>query len=288
MPAFPLIDTHVHFWDPRRLKYSWQNGNALLERPYETEGYKADSQNIDTEAYVFVECDADAGQSLNEIDLIEEQAQRDPRLRAIVATAPLELGARVESLLREIVSRSSKVRGIRRILEYAPDPQGLMRSPDFIDGVRQLSKLGLHFEITVNYIQMGSVPEFVQKVQDVPLILDHCGKPGIRGGHITAFEHDVRKVARYSHVYCKLSGLTTEANHLQWTEDQLLPFIDVALQAFGPERVIYGSDWPVCLQATTLDRWVRVLDRALAGFSQIDRRRIYRDNANQFYRLGLG
>jgi L-fuconolactonase len=285
MTAMRLVDTHAHFWDPQRLRYSWLGDHALLNRRYEVRDYPL--QAAAPEALVFVECDADPGQSLEEIRFVEEQAARDPRVRAIVAHAPLERGGTIEPLLEEIVRCSSKVRGIRRILQAEVDLGSLLGSATFIDGVRLLRKFDLHFEITVTHRQMDDVVKFVQQVPEVPMVLDHCGKPGIRDGLLGAFKRHVGELARYPNMHCKLSGLATEADHRNWTEAQLFPYIDTALQAFGPDRLLYGSDWPVCLQATTPARWIGVLERALTGCSREELRKIFRDNANVLYRLGL-
>jgi len=206
-----LVDTHVHFWHPQRLRYTWLRQNPLLDRPYEVQDYP--TQETAPEALVFVECDADPEQSLEEINFVEEQAQRDARVRAIVAHAPLEQGRAVEPLLERIIASSPKIRAIRRILQSLPDPNTLLRNPDFLDGVRLLRKFGLHFEITVNHTQMDPVIEFVRTLPEIPMILDHCGKPGIRDGHLSAFQRHANELARCPNVHCKLSGLATEANH---------------------------------------------------------------------------
>ena len=287
MPPLPLVDTHVHFWDPQRLRYSWLRGDALLNRRYEAQDYPTHGASARTEACVFIECDADPGQSLEEIKFVEEQAQLDPRVRAIVAHAPLERGSAIEPLLEESVRCSSKLRGIRRILQAEIDLRALLANSRFIDGVRLLRKFDLHFEITVTHRQMDCVVEFVRGVPEIPMVLDHCGKPGIRHGLLDSFKRHVGELARHPNIHCKLSGLATEAEHGSWTEAQLFPYIDTALQAFGPDRLLYGSDWPVCLLATSLPRWISVLERALVGCSQQELRKIFRDNANALYRLGL-
>jgi L-fuconolactonase len=277
----------VHFWDPQRLRYSWLRDHAPLNRRYEALQYPTHGAAAATEACVFVECDADPGQSLEEIQFAEEQAKQDPRIRAIVAHAPLERGGAVEPLLEEIVHCSEKVRGIRRILQAETNLPALLLSSTFIEGVRRLRKFDLHFEITVTHHQMDCVLEFVQKLPEIPMVLDHCGKPGIRNALLDTFKRHIGELARCSNVHCKLSGLTTEAEHGSWTEAQLFPYIDAALQAFGPDRLLYGSDWPVCLQATSVERWISALGHALTGCSQDELRRIFCDNANALYRLGL-
>ena len=122
MPAFPVIDTHLHVWDPRRLSYSWQKGNALFDRPYLVEDYRRDCGDVAVEAMVFVECYADfgpdGGQYLAEVEFVADEAKRDPRLKAIVPMAPLEWGDRVAPVLEEMVTRFPAVRGIRRIIEF--------------------------------------------------------------------------------------------------------------------------------------------------------------------------
>ncbi len=284
--ATGVIDTHVHFWDPRRLRYSWLRGNEFLARRFDVVDYPRDVATV-TEAFVFVECDTDAGQSLDEIRFAEEQVQQDPRVRAIVAHAPLELGAAVEPLLEQIVSASPLARGIRRILQAELDLSTLLRSPAFIAGVRLLRQFDLHFEITVQAAQMDAVLEFVRTVPDVPMVLDHCGKPDIRQGSLGAFQRQAAELARHPLIHCKLSGLATEAAPGCWTDADLLPYIEAALQAFGPNRLLYGSDWPVCLLATSPARWLELLEHALRGCSPLELQRIFRGNANDLYRLGL-
>src|SRR5262249_53570879 len=139
----------------------------------------------------------------------------------------------------------------------------------------------------VNYTQMDFALEFLKLVPDVPIVLDHCGKPGIKGGHLELFRRHMKAVAADPNVICKLSDLPVEANWAHWTETELRPFIEVTLEAFGIPRVMYGGDWPVCLQATTLKRWVEVLDRSLEGLSPPELRLFYRDNAVRCYRLKL-
>ena len=161
-----------------------------------------------TETYA--DFDADGGQYLEEIAFVEDEAKRDPRLMAIVPMAPLERGERVAPMLEEMVTRHPAVRGIRRIIEFDADPRALALSPGFIAGVKLLSRYGLHFEINVNHTQMDVVLDFVKRVPDVPMILDHCGKPGVRDGRIAEYRRDIDELARAPNVVCKLSDLPVE------------------------------------------------------------------------------
>ena len=179
------------------------------------------------------------------------------------------------------------VKGIRRIVEFDDDPRALTLSDTFIEGVNLLEKFDMHFEINVNHTQMDIVREFVKHIPNVPMILDHCGKPGIEEGEIDQYRADVKELSQHPNLWIKLSDLPVEANHKNWTDADLRPYINATFEAFGTDRVIYAGDYPVCLQATSLPQWVDVLDRALTDFSESEQRKYYRDNANQFYRLGL-
>lgn len=293
MPDFPIIDTHLHLWDPKRLRYTWLDGNALLNKPYLVEDYRRDCGKVAVEAMVFLECYCDftpaGGQYIDEIEFVEDEASRDPRLIGIVPMAPLEWGKRVIPMLETMATRHPAVKGIRRIVEFDADPVALTLSANFIEGVNALEAFGYHFEINVNYTQMDMVLDFVKHIPNVKMILDHCGKPGIRGGHIAQYRQQITELAKHPNVMCKLSDLPVEADWNNWTEADIRPFIDATIEAFGIDRIIYAGDWPICIQATTLERWVGTLDAAFAdlGLSKADTRKIYRDNASRFYRLGL-
>lgn len=291
MPSFPIIDTHLHVWDQTRLNYSAFDGHPLYGHPYHVEDYQKDCGTLDIEAMVFLECYCDfsptGGQYIEEIEFVEDEAKRDPRLRAIIPMAPLEWGSRVEPMLQRMRDNHPTVKGIRRIVEFDANPRALTLSPDFITGVNLLDKFGWHFEINVNHTQMDIVHDFVPQIS-TPMILDHCGKPGIKEGALAQYRADVAALSKHKNLWIKLSDLPIEAAE-NWTEADLFPYIAATLETFGPERTIFAGDYPICLAATTMTGWVDLLDRAFAdlGLSDSETRAIYRDNANRFYRLGL-
>jgi len=291
MPNFPIIDTHLHIWDFNQLNYSAFKGHPLFGRSYQIEDYQRDCGELDIEAMVFLECYADFsstdGQYIEEIKFVEESSKRDPRIRGIVPMAPVEWGASVETILEEMRDNHPAVKGIRRIIEFDKDPRALALSGNFIEGVNRLAKFGYHFEINVNHTQMDIVKDFVKMAPDVRMILDHCGKPGIVEGAIEQYQNDVAELSKHPNLWIKLSDLPVEADHNNWTEDDLKPYIDATIESFGFDRTIYAGDYPICLQATTLSRWVEVLDEALSGCSHEELWNFYRENANKFYNLGL-
>jgi len=291
VPDFPIIDTHLHIWDMQRLKYSAFEGHPIFGKTYHIEDYQKECEGLNIEAMVFLECYADfdekGGQYLEEIEFVEDSALRDSRIKGIVPMAPVEWGARVEPLLQTMQDRHPMVNGIRRIMEFDDDPRALTLSKEFIEGVNLLEKFDWHFEINVNYTQMDIIREFVQHIPNVRMILDHCGKPGIKEGAIDQYRNDIQELAQHPNVWIKLSDLPAYADQEHWTDEDLKPYIDATFDTFGFDRTLFAGDWPICLQATSMKRWVDTLDRALVGVDEQDARKFYRDNANQFYRLGL-
>lgn len=282
MPEFPIVDAHVHIWDPRQIRYPWIEGNPVLDRPFLPGDYRHGFEGVDIEAMVFVQCDCDVPASMREVAWVAEQVIAEPRIKAIVAWAGLEKGAAVEADLEEL-SRQPLVKGVRRILQSEADVEFCLR-PEFIAGARLLAAFGYSFDICVNYRQMASVLRFVEQVPDVPMVLDHIGKPSIADGQMQPWADQIKALAAFPNVVCKVSGVATEAGPV-WSAEQLKPYIETTFEAFGLERTMYGSDWPVMLLAIEPRRWVAILDEMLQGVPAEDRLRFWRDNARAFYRL---
>src|SRR5215472_9420258 len=157
------------------------------------------------------------GQYIEEIEFVESEHKRDPRIKAIIPMAPVEWGKRVESMLVKMRDEHPSVRGIRRIMEFDKDPRGLTLSPGFIEGVNLLEKFGWSFDINPNHTQMDFIREWVPRISSgVPMILDHCGKPGIKQGAIAQYREDVKDLARYPNMWIKLSDLPPYAGP-NWT-----------------------------------------------------------------------
>ncbi|MCX5480868.1 amidohydrolase family protein [Kaistia geumhonensis] len=282
MPTIPFVDTHVHLWDPMRLGYDWIAGNDTLDRRLELPEFAAASAALPLESMVFMECAVNAGQALDEARWVTGLARQEPRLKGIVAAAPLEQGEAVRSHL-EALSELPLVRGVRRLLQSEADDFCLR--PGFMDGVRMLSEFGFSFDVCIFHRQLANVIAFADRVESVPMILDHIGKPGIADGLVSPWAEEMRELARRPNVVCKISGVATEADHRNWTEDQLKRYVSIAIDAFGFDRVMFGGDWPVSTLAITYRRWIEILDDLLAGTSEDERRKFWRDNAVAFYRL---
>jgi L-fuconolactonase len=284
VPNCPIVDTHLHLWDPGRISYPWLAGNALLNRSYQLEDYRRACTGFAVDAMVFVQCEADFAAFMQEADWVAEQARRDPRIKGMVAWAPLEKGRAVETDLAAL-KRHAILRGIRRIIQFEDDIDFCLR-PAFIEGVRTLASFGLSFDICIDHRHMANILKFVAAAPDVTMILDHIGKPAIRDGAFEPWASQMRELAAFPHVFCKVSGVATEAR-ADWTPEDLRPFIDVAFEEFGLARTFFGGDWPVTLQAIQPWRWVAMLDEVLASTSEADRKKFWRENGARVYRLDL-
>ena len=283
MPDFPIVDTHVHLIEPDLVPLAWGNDAPTLNRRHSVAELDRARSDIELEGFVFVEADVEKGRHLDEAAVVANVAASEPRLKAIVASAPLEIGAEVEADLASL--RSYRLlRGIRRLLQHEADPEFCLR-PGFIEGVRLLPKFDLHFEICIFHHQFAAAIELVRRCPEVTFILDHIGKPAIRDGMREPWSTQIAELAALPNVTCKLSGLVTEADHAGWQPADLQFYVDTVVGNFGFERIMFGSDWPVVTLASSYRRWVEVLDRALAGCTKEELRKLYRDNAMTFYRF---
>jgi L-fuconolactonase len=283
MPSFPLIDTHVHLWDPRQLRYAWLADVPALHRPFLIDDYRAACGPVAVEKLVFVQCECDPAQSAAEAAWVAEVARSEPRLRGIVAQAPLEKGDAVAADLAHL-AEIPLVKGVRRLLQSEADDAFCLR-PDFVRGVRLLPRHGFTFDLCIFHRQLANVIQLVRQCPEVSFVLDHIGKPDIKAGRLDPWRAELRELAALPNVTCKLSGLVTEADWARWTPADLRPYLDHVLACFGAGRVMFGGDWPVSTQATDYPRWVATLDDALRGCSPAELRQIYVRNAEQFYRL---
>lgn len=280
MPSFPIIDSHLHLWDPQRLDYPWLF--PPLDRAFLSADFRAASAGTAIEALVFLECDAAPHQAHDEAQLVLAWARQEPRIAAMVCNAPLQTGDAARADLERLAA-TDKVRGIRRIYQDEPDPAFCLR-PDFVAGVRALADYGLSFDLCLKHPQLQATIGLADACPNVPMVLDHIAKPGIAAGLMQPWADQMQKLAKRENVVCKLSGVATEAG-TDWTPETLRPYMDVALQAFGPSRIMFGGDWPVSTLAITYPAWVALVDDLIRDLSLTEQRQIFRDTARAFYRL---
>ncbi|MGE3872230.1 MAG: amidohydrolase [Parvibaculaceae bacterium] len=283
MPDYPIVDAHVHLCDPSRFGYGWMKNAPSLARLVLPADLTKAAAPVEIDRFVFVEVDVDFPQHLGEAEWISGLALADKRLAGMVAALPLERGKAIEPELDRL--RGNKMlRAIRRLIQNQSDPDFCIR-PDFIAGLGLLGRHDLAFDICILHHQMPSVIKMVRQCPEVRFVLDHIGKPGIKAGIFDPWRGHLKELARLPNVHCKISGVITEADHKDWTREELKPYIAHAIDAFGFDRVMYGSDWHVLELAGSYPDWVDIVDWVVEGASADEKRKLFRDNATDFYRL---
>jgi L-fuconolactonase len=282
MADFPIVDTHIHLWDPSVLRYPWLEEVPFLNKPYLLADYRNACGEINVETMIFVQCDTHPDDNLKEAEWVTSLSKEDPRIRGIVAGAPLEAGDGVKPLLEQLAD-IPLVKGIRRLIQS--ESLEFCVQPDFISGVQSLEEFGLSFDICIYHPHLANTIQFVKQCPNIQCILDHIGKPNIKDQLFEPWKREIKELSEFPNVFCKVSGLVTEADFETWTREDLKPYIDHVIECFGFDRVIYGSDWPVAAQATEYPRWVEALEWAVSGCSDDELRKLFRDNALRFYRV---
>lgn len=284
MPDFAIVDTHVHLWDPQRLRMRWIDGNAVLERRFDLADYREHTRGVEIEAMVYMEVAAEPAYMLHEAQWANAQALHEPRLRGIVARASLEDGEPVRTQLEALKSIGPRIKGVRRVLETEKDDRYCLR-PGFLHGVRMLEEFGFPFHICIFHHQLPAAIELVRACPTIEFVLDHVAKPDIGGRRLDPWRAHMQELAALPNVACKISGMVTEAGDASWSTADLRPYVEHAIECFGQDRVIYGSDFPVLIQKSTYTRWVDCLDEITCGLSDAAKRKLWVGNAKRIYRL---
>ena len=283
MIDFHIIDSHIHLLDQKRFGYSWAAGAPKLKRDWTADDLAAYAKPYQIEGFVFVEVDVDMPQYLDEAEWVQSLASQDSRVKGCVTSLPLEKGKAIEAEMAKI-AKLSVIRGVRRLIQNEPDPEFVLR-PAFLEALKLLPKYNLSFDICIFHHQLPNVLEMLRRCPEVSFILDHIAKPGIKAGLVEPWRRHIRELAGLPNVVCKLSGVTTEADHGSWTREQLRPYLDYVIESFGVDRLIYGGDWPVSELAGTYAQWIETLDWATSAMSPAEKRKLFRDNATKAYRL---
>jgi L-fuconolactonase len=279
-----VVDSHVHFWNPAELHYPWLDELPALQRALLPPEYRAAAGAVPVTRVVFVECNCRPEEAQREVRFVEHLAEGDgePRISGIIAYADLT-GATALDRALDALRCSPLVKGVRHNIQG--HPAGFALEPAFVDGVREVGRRGLTFDLCVTHDQLGEVAELVERCPPTRFVLDHCAKPPIRTRQLEPWRACLARLAAHENVCCKLSGLLTEAERAGWREDDLIPYATAAVECFGIERVMYGSDWPVLTLAGSYADWYGFTDRFTTSWSTADRSRFYADNAVRVYGL---
>ena len=278
-----IVDTHQHLWDLDLFRYSWLGSLPALNRSFRMSDYLAAAKGLDVVKSVHLEADVDESYMLDETrHVLALGNQPDNLLEGIVACGRPESDD-FKSYLDQIAGHP-KLKGIRRVLHTQPDEVG--QGVTFINNVALLSGYGLSFDLCVLARQIPIAIRLVSKCPDVVFILDHCGVPQVREKNLDPWRSYITEIAKFSNVSCKISGLVAYADPQRWTTDDLRPFVEHAIASFGWDRVLFGSDWPVCTLSASYQQWVAALKEITRDAGEVNQRKLFRDNALRVYRLG--
>jgi L-fuconolactonase len=278
-----IVDSHCHFWDPTRFHYAWNHDLPALNRAFVPADLAIVRTTAEVKKIIFVECDCAPAQSLAEADWVSDLAKSEPRLKGIIARASVEKGRAVRADLEKLASRPL-VKGVRRNLQGEREVEfGLQ--PEFIAGIELLAEFNFTFDLCIRHEQMHSLVGLVKRIPQVTFVLDHFGKPDIRARKREPWATDLKALAALPNVVCKISGLTTEADWDNWRPDDLKFYFERALEGFGFNRLLIGSDWPMATLATSYQRWIETVQQLFSFATEAERIQLLQTNAERIYRV---
>jgi L-fuconolactonase len=274
-----IIDSHQHFWQVGRFDYPWlSSSNEVLYRDYLPDQLQPMLIDNNVSQTVLVQ----ASNTIEESRWLLELAKENEFIGGVVGWVDL-MSPDIDSQLDEF-TQHEKLKGVRHLVESEPDDDWLSQ-PEVLRGLGRLSTRGFSYDLLVHTRHLKHVPKIAESFPELGLVIDHMAKPPIALGEIDDWFQQLKPVAAFPNVHCKLSGLVTEANSETWTTDDLRPFVHSALELFGPSRLMFGSDHPVCLLAASYRLVVDSFQEILKGLKEEERQRIFATNATSFYRL---
>jgi len=273
------LDSHQHFWRYSAAQYPWIPAGSALQRDWLPADLAELQRPLGLDGYIVVQ----ARQSLAESHWLLGLADADPRIMGVVGWVDLQ-DDRVEDSLVELAVHPKFV-GVRHVVQDEPDDRFLLR-PAFLRGLGRLKQFGLRYDILIYPKQLPAALEFVRQFPDQPFVLDHIAKPFIRAGTLSPWREQIRELAQFPNVLCKVSGMVTEAEHAGWREADFRPYLDVVFAAFGEDRLMFGSDWPVCLLAGGYEQVFRLAEGYVinvAKYSATAQAKFFGGNCAKFY-----
>jgi len=275
-----IIDAHHHLWKHNDREYAWMSDERFraLRRDYLAKDLLEATRDSDVQGTVAVQ----ARQIIAETEFLLDIASSEPLIRGVVGWIPL-CASDVESHI-ERFSTDPKFKGVRHVLQDEPDDFFMLRD-DFNCGVQLLKRFELVYEILIFERHLPQAIEFVDRHPNQVFVLDHVAKPRIKERVLSPWAERIRDLAKRENVYCKVSGMVTEADWHGWNAEHLRPYFEVVLAAFGPARLMFGSDWPVLTLASGYRAWVQTVQDLIADLSSLERDRILSGTAQHVYRL---
>ena len=272
------IDSHHHFWNYDPVEFDWiDDSMRTIRRSFLPNDLQAEIGRAGIDGVISVQ----ARQILEETDFLLEQANANDFIKGVVGWVPL-----ADANITEVLDRyksADKLKAVRHVVQGEPD--GFLDGEAFNRGIQALQAQGLVYDVLIFERQLEEAIRFIDRHPNQVFVLDHIAKPQIKIDQLDPWQTNIRELAKRDNVSCKLSGMVTEADFENWTEHQLRPYLDTVLAAFGPERLMFGSDWPVCLVASAYKRWHDLIREYIRPLSSDEQAAIMGDTAIRAYKL---
>lgn len=274
------IDSHQHYWHFNTADYGWMGDNmSVIKRDFLPVDLIPELKSIDFDGSVAVQ----ARQSLEETNWLFQLADENPQIKGVVGWLDLQ-AEEVEKQIAEFAKHPKAV-GVRHVIHDEEDINFMLR-PEFVRGVKLLEKYNLAYDILIFPTHLANTIKFVKQFSENQIfVVDHIAKPLIKDGKLSPWKEEIIQLAKFPNVYCKLSGMVTEADWNNWSPDDIKPYIDTVIDAFGIERVMIGSDWPVCLIAGSYSEVMNVVIDYISNFSDENKFKILGGNAAKAYKI---
>ena len=273
-----IIDTHQHFWSYDPKIHDWINEDMKVIRK---DFLPADLAPILKENNVDGCIAVQADQTDTETQILIREANQNSFIKGVVGWVNLK-DKEIEEKLEEY-SNETNLKGFRHIIQA--EPKGFMLDASFQKGLSALAKYNYTYDLLIYETQLAEANTLIKQLPELPIVIDHIAKPNIKKGDSDDWKKEIKAIAQYPNLYCKISGMATEAHWDTWTMDTLKPYIDTVVEAFGPARIMFGSDWPVCLVASSYEKWLKGLQNYFNTFSISEQEAFFANNAINFYKL---
>jgi L-fuconolactonase len=278
-----IVDTHVHLWDLNRFRLPWLEKNSPLARSHVIKDYQTAITGLNVVKGVYMEVDVDPAQHVAEADYVLDICRQanTPLVVAVIGGRP------ASDDFQKYIQRfrgNRFLKGVRQVLHNPSAKAGFCNTPAFARGVQQLGDAGLFFDLCMRPGEIGDAVKLVESCKNTRFILDHCGNGPVYAKDRTQWQRDMERLARLTNVVCKVSGIVVQARE-RWTADDLAPVINHTLTTFGPDRVMFAGDWPVCTLKATFRQWVEALRSITRNRSAADNHKLFHDNAVRVYGL---
>jgi L-fuconolactonase len=271
------VDTHVHFWEYNAKRDTWMDDMKILQQDYLPQTIAGTLKRNGIGGCVAVQ----ASQEELETHFLVELSKTHDIIKGVVGWIDLQ-NENIEERL-QYFSQYPIIKGYRHVVQGEPDD--FLLRPNFQRGIRALQPYDYTYDILIYHHQLKPALEFVSRFPEQRMVIDHCAKPDVAHKKLDEWAADMRAIAKHPQIHCKLSGLFTEAKWKQWSAADFYPYLDVVFEAFGTDRLMFGSDWPVILVSGIYVQWVSLLEKYMENYSEEDRQKVFGENAIAFYKL---